>query len=293
MIFGIDVSKHQGRLDWGRVANEPCTGHKHFSPAGEIARFAIVKATEASGYTDPEFLRNATGARAAGLASTAYHFLWGHVAALVQAEYFAKIAADAVRGNPVLDWEGIWDAVKKTFTDLDAVGAVAVLRCAREFGEHTERLWGRELVVYTGPGWVDRFPKNDDLAWLAKRALWVAHYTDGSPIVPKPWAAYWAHQFDGGQKVRLPTGGPVDANFASDLATAFDVHERDTDPGLAWSPTEPPPALQLVPEEQATVQGVLDMVSDPIPASPTPTRRETPTSKSSDRLRAVREEDPR
>ena len=69
-----------------------------------------------------------------------------------------------------------------------------------------------------------------------------------------------------------------------------DQHARDTSPGLAWSPTEPPPALQIAPEEQATVQGVLDMVAGPPPA-PSVTQPGTPTAirrSSSSSLRALR-----
>ncbi|RWK08068.1 MAG: lysozyme [Mesorhizobium sp.] len=60
-IRGIDVSHHQGKVDWPRVA------------ADDVA-FAIIKATEGGDYVDDAFAENLRQARAAGLAVGAYHF---------------------------------------------------------------------------------------------------------------------------------------------------------------------------------------------------------------------------
>ncbi|OBQ96355.1 MAG: lysozyme [Mesorhizobium sp.] len=60
-IRGIDVSHHQGRIDWPRVA------------ADDVV-FAIIKATEGGDYVDDAFAENLRQARAAGLAVGAYHF---------------------------------------------------------------------------------------------------------------------------------------------------------------------------------------------------------------------------
>ncbi|MDX8524653.1 GH25 family lysozyme [Mesorhizobium sp. MSK_1335] len=60
-IRGIDVSHHQGKIDWRRVA------------ADDVA-FAIIKATEGGTHVDTQFATNLREARAAGLAVGAYHF---------------------------------------------------------------------------------------------------------------------------------------------------------------------------------------------------------------------------
>jgi lysozyme len=60
-VRGIDVSHHQGAVNWGEVAK-----------AG--IRFAYVKASEGGDFRDQDFDRNAAGARNAGLAVGAYHF---------------------------------------------------------------------------------------------------------------------------------------------------------------------------------------------------------------------------
>ena len=61
-VHGVDVSHHQGRIDWAMVAREP----------GQ--RFAYLKATQGRAHVDPEFARNWRGARAAGLKVGAYHY---------------------------------------------------------------------------------------------------------------------------------------------------------------------------------------------------------------------------
>src|SRR5437868_5468775 len=52
-VWGVDVSHHQGHIDWARVAREP-----HLA-------FAYIKASEGSDWTDARFRDNASGARAA------------------------------------------------------------------------------------------------------------------------------------------------------------------------------------------------------------------------------------
>jgi lysozyme len=58
---GIDVSHHQGHIDWRAVS-------------GAGIAFAYVKASEGATLLDPRFRDNLAGARAAGLRAGAYHF---------------------------------------------------------------------------------------------------------------------------------------------------------------------------------------------------------------------------
>ena len=60
-IRGIDVSNHQGLIDWRRVA------------ADDVA-FAMIKATEGGDWIDKSFARNFAAAKEAGLAIGPYHF---------------------------------------------------------------------------------------------------------------------------------------------------------------------------------------------------------------------------
>jgi lysozyme len=59
--YGVDVSNHQGQIDWLRVADD------HI-------KFAYIKATEGADYVDPRFGTNWQDAAAAGVDRGAYHF---------------------------------------------------------------------------------------------------------------------------------------------------------------------------------------------------------------------------
>src|ERR1700754_3700231 len=61
-IQGIDVSHHQGAIDWKTVAVQP------------NVRFVIMKATEGGDHRDSLFAENWQRAGEAGLVRGAYHF---------------------------------------------------------------------------------------------------------------------------------------------------------------------------------------------------------------------------
>lgn len=85
-IRGIDVSHHQSKIDWQRVA------------ANDVA-FAIIKATEGGDHVDDSFAENLRGARAAGLAVGAYHFFTFCRPGADQAKNFISVVP---RGEPLL-----------------------------------------------------------------------------------------------------------------------------------------------------------------------------------------------
>ncbi|TIQ31757.1 MAG: lysozyme [Mesorhizobium sp.] len=85
-IRGIDVSHHQGNIDWQRVA------------ADDVA-FAIIKATEGGDHVDDAFAENLRQARAAGLAVGAYHFFTFCRPGADQAKNFLSVVP---RGEPLL-----------------------------------------------------------------------------------------------------------------------------------------------------------------------------------------------
>jgi len=154
-VQGIDVSHHQGRIDWGRVRR-----------AG--VDFAYIKATEGGDQRDPRFADNWRGARAAGLRAGAYHFFTLCRPGAEQAANFAAVVPatpDAL--PPVIDVElGGNCAARPTRTavlaELTATlhgierhsGKPAILYVTQEFdtvyGISTalpRRLWLRSLFV--------------------------------------------------------------------------------------------------------------------------------------------------
>ncbi|MDF7812236.1 GH25 family lysozyme [Hymenobacter sp. YC55] len=60
-VQGIDISHHQGDINWDKLTNEKIS-------------FVFIKATEGGDYKDPKFQINWVNAKNAGLAVGAYHF---------------------------------------------------------------------------------------------------------------------------------------------------------------------------------------------------------------------------
>jgi len=76
-VRGVDVSHHQGTVDWNAVA------------AGEV-RFVYLKATEGGDFQDASFAENLAAARKAGLECGAYHYFSLKAPGLLQAQNFIR-----------------------------------------------------------------------------------------------------------------------------------------------------------------------------------------------------------
>jgi len=134
-VQGIDVSAWQGDIDWGRAR-----------AAG--TRFAFIKATEGGDHLDPKFLENWEGAKNAGVARSAYHFLYWCRPAHEQALWFMlNVPADPDALPPVLDLE--WNTHSKTcpkkISRAKALEKIKAMLVAME--SHT----GKKPIIYTDP----------------------------------------------------------------------------------------------------------------------------------------------
>ena len=162
---GIDVSHHQGPIDWSQVA-----------AAG--TRFAFAKATEGRNYVDPQYATNKAGAALSGVAFGAYHFAQPDGAAndaILEADHFVDVAqlepGDLV---PVLDIERTGGLSQAQVTQWILTWLNRV----------TERV-GVRPMVYTSPhGWATRTGDTTAVADAGYSLLWVAHWNVASPTVP-------------------------------------------------------------------------------------------------------------
>lgn len=76
-VRGIDISHHQGAIDWTRL------------PRQNI-RFVYLKASEGGDWTDPSFAENLQAAQRQGLAVGAYHYFTLCAPGVVQARNFLR-----------------------------------------------------------------------------------------------------------------------------------------------------------------------------------------------------------
>ena len=98
-IHGIDISHHQGRIDWDELKDN---GSINQCPI----RFVMIKATEGATQTDENFRDNFYQAREHGFTRGAYHFYSVHTPAYQQAAHFIKnVKLENGDLPPVLDVE--------------------------------------------------------------------------------------------------------------------------------------------------------------------------------------------
>lgn len=180
MILGIDISHHQGAPDLAAVRRSG-------------RRFVVIKATEGTGFTDPQFAASRSRAHAAGLVVGLYHVARAGDAR-AEAASFAQAVGHLRPGEfAALDWEvsapdpAGWCASWLTAI-RDALGVAPLVylnQSSRDHGDWTP-------VVQGGFG------------------LWLARY-DGSTDAcgPGSWPVLTMKQYSDAGTVPGVTG-PVD-----------------------------------------------------------------------------------
>lgn len=77
-IYGIDVSHHQGSINWNMVATDPNVG------------YVYIKGTESVSHVDNEYQRNIREAKRLGIPVGTYHFFSPKESGLVQFQNFSS-----------------------------------------------------------------------------------------------------------------------------------------------------------------------------------------------------------
>ncbi len=170
-VQGIDVSAYQPNTNWSQVA-------------GAGKKFAIIKATEGTGYVNSYFARDWAGAKAAGLIRGAYHFFHPGTDPTAQADHFVNtVGALGVGDLPMmLDLEA-----------TDGLGPAAVAASTKTFLDRVQSRSGRVPIIYTGyyfwtgsvgnPGGYGGYP------------LIMAAYVSGCPLIPNEWSTFTMWQY--------------------------------------------------------------------------------------------------
>ena len=222
MTRGIDVSSHQGHVDWPAVA-------------GSGPAFAFVKATGGTSYRNPYYADQLVGARAAGLVVGSYHYAFEssldpYPGAGPEAEAEAFVAAVSALGIEAGDMLALDVEEGPPGTD---VGAWAL-----RFLAGVEQLVGFRPLVYTGAWFSDPhgFAAHPE---LARYGLWLAAYQERLPAAPAPWrsVAFWQFTADGA----VPgVSGPADLNELIDVEGGLVAYGKPSGAPLpVYDPAEP------------------------------------------------------
>lgn len=191
--LGIDVSHHQGAIDWPAVA------------ASGVA-FAYIKSTEGRDFRDRRFEENWTGARDAGIPRGAYHFFTFCSPGAAQAAHFLEVVPpEAEALTPVVDVEFVGNC--------EGHGELADVRRELErFVEAVEQAWQRPILLYATPDALDRVVGDA----LPGRPIWIRSvFREPAPDAHRGWLVW---QFS--DTARIPgIAGPVDRDALRPGAT--------------------------------------------------------------------------
>lgn len=155
-VYGIDVSKYQGSVDWAKVATSG-------------VKFAILRAgssTNSGPYVDPTFEDNYKGCRENGIAVGAYIFTYATSAAEQDAEL--TVFLPALRGK-TFGYPVFVDVEDKSLT---GIGKATLTRLAKRYMDII-RQNGFAAGWYSYTNFINNYL---NAAELADYPLWVADY---------------------------------------------------------------------------------------------------------------------
>ena len=193
--LGVDVSDHQGAIDWSAVASDGVD-------------FAFVRVgnrgyTEGALYADTRYAENIDNATSAGLDVGAYFFSQAVSVeeAREEAEFVLRLLAGRYLALPVAyDHEPVADGAGRA-NNMDRETLTA---CARAFCERLEQ-GGYGTMIYGNSGDMARYDRAD----LGGRPVWFAEYDAAEPHAQFDFAIW---QYTNGGSV-AGIGTAVDLNL--------------------------------------------------------------------------------
>jgi GH25 family lysozyme M1 (1,4-beta-N-acetylmuramidase) len=179
-VPGMDVSSHQGDINWPK-------------PWADGARFAYVKATEGTGYKNPNFRQQYDGAVAVGMAHGGYHFaLPDRSDGATQANFFVENGGgwmyNGVTLPPALDME--YNPYGDTCYGMNQA---QMTDWVKSFSDQVRVRAGRYPAIYTSTTWWNRCVNAD---FSSTNPLWVARYASQVGELPTGWDFYTIWQFN-------------------------------------------------------------------------------------------------
>jgi GH25 family lysozyme M1 (1,4-beta-N-acetylmuramidase) len=221
---GIDVSQHQGQIDFRKVK---ATG----------IDWVICKTSEGEDFKDPTWSKARVDAiRKAGLKLGVYHFLRpkaGRTGA-VEARHAVATARAAGWGKP----GDLRLAADIEVTDLNFGGPTH--EYLEQFVKEVKRLTGQLPMIYTFPNfWQTQMKNRGNLGC----PLWIAHFGVAHPTIPPAWQKFVIHQHSSTGHVD-GVGGNVDLNRAAGALPLVAKPEPPKPP----KPPVPKPKPELKPK---------------------------------------------
>ncbi|WP_308636347.1 GH25 family lysozyme [Paenibacillus silvisoli] len=224
-VKAIDVSHHQGVIDWKKVKAD-----------GVMAAF--IKASEGTSFKDNKFATNANGAAAAGIKTGFYHYAHPESNdAKAEAAHFANTIKGIKATFPhVLDVEG----------DAGQVPADRLTQWCVDWLREVERLTAHPTMIYTGAYFARSYLRQP----LGQWPLWVAHYGVDKPMNNDTWDEWAVFQYSDNGTVDGIGGNVVDLNA---MEKAF--YDQYANPNQPPKPLSPDDTIKIVVNDQLAAYG--------------------------------------
>lgn len=189
-VHGIDVSHHQGNIDWELLRNRGVVNDDPLT-------FVFMKATEGNTYVDTKFRRNFESAHRYGLIRGAYHFYRPSLPPQSQADfYISQVKLQPGDLPPVLDIE-VRPAPGQTIAQFRSDLLTWLKR--------VEKHYGVKPILYTYHSFHQQYLRD---SLFQQYPYWIAHYYVDSVSYKGPWH-FWQHSDRG----KMPgIRGNVDMN---------------------------------------------------------------------------------
>jgi GH25 family lysozyme M1 (1,4-beta-N-acetylmuramidase) len=178
---GLDVSGYQGNVDWSSVA-------------ANGAKFAYVKATEGTDYTNPYFAQQYNGSYNAGLIRGSYHFAHPDASSgATQADYFIAHGGGwsgdgkTLPGALDIEWNPSGDACY-------GMAGSAMVNWVLSFSNEYHAREGVWPVIYTAASWWSECTGNQG-DFSSTNPLWLANYNGSPGTMPYAWGFQTFWQF--------------------------------------------------------------------------------------------------
>ena len=185
VTHGLDVSSYQGNVNWTAQWN-----------AG--ARFAYVKATEGTYYTNPYFAQQYNGSYNVGMVRGSYHFARPDTTTgATQADYFIAHGGGWSKDGRTLP--GALDIEYNPYgAECYGLSQAAMRSWVSSFVNRYHTRTGRWATIYTTTDWWTTCTGNYGGFW-ANDPLWIARYASAPGTLPSgaPFWSFWQYSDSG------------------------------------------------------------------------------------------------
>jgi lysozyme len=203
-VAGIDVSGHQGNVDWPGQWN-----------AGK--RFVWVKATEGTGYRNPYFNQQYGGSYNQGFIRGSYHFaLPDRSSGATQANFFGSNG-----GGWSGDGKTLPGALDMEYNPYGAtcfgLSKASMTNWIRDFSDTYKARWNKYPAIYTSTSWWNQCVGS---SFGSTNPLWVARYASAPGTLPIGWSVYTVWQY---------SSSPIDQNSFNGAYDRLQVFATNSD----------------------------------------------------------------